>query len=56
MPAFNVFEATPIPSVEPRDISNAILFFASDESRYITGINQRVDAEPLLKGPDRLTG
>ncbi len=28
MPAFDVFQAMPIPYVEPRDISNAILFFA----------------------------
>jgi SDR family mycofactocin-dependent oxidoreductase len=47
-----VFQAMPIPYVEPRDISNAILFFASDEARYVTGINLRVDAGSLLKWPD----
>jgi SDR family mycofactocin-dependent oxidoreductase len=52
MPAFNVFQAMPIPFVEPRDISNAVLFFASDESRYVTGINLRVDAGSLLRWPD----
>jgi SDR family mycofactocin-dependent oxidoreductase len=52
MPAFNVFQAMPIPFVEPRDISNAVLFFASDEARYVTGINLRIDAGSLLKWPD----
>ena len=52
LPAFNMFQAMPIPYVEPRDISNAVLFFASDEARYITGINLRIDAGSLLKWPD----
>ncbi|MFM2073022.1 MAG: hypothetical protein RLZZ623_3286, partial [Actinomycetota bacterium] len=52
MPAFNIFQAMPIPYVEPRDISNAVLFFASDESRYVTGINLRIDAGSLLRWPD----
>ena len=52
MPAFNIFQAMPIPYVEPRDISNAVLFFASDEARYVTGINLRVDAGSLLRWPD----
>jgi SDR family mycofactocin-dependent oxidoreductase len=56
MPAFNVFQAMPIPFVEPRDISNAILFFASDEARYVTGINLRVDAGSLIKWPNGPTG
>jgi SDR family mycofactocin-dependent oxidoreductase len=51
-PAFTHFQAMPIPYVEPRDISNAVLFFASDESRYVTGINLRVDAGSLLKFPN----
>ena len=52
LPAFNVFQAMPIPYVEPRDISNAVLFFASDEARYVTGINLRIDAGSLIKWPD----
>ncbi|MGD9701269.1 MAG: mycofactocin-coupled SDR family oxidoreductase [Acidimicrobiia bacterium] len=52
MPAFMMFQAMPIPYVEPRDISNAVLFFASDESRYVTGINLRVDAGSLLRWPN----
>lgn len=41
----------PIPYVEPVDISNLMLFLASDESRYITGQQIRVDAGSLLKFP-----
>jgi (+)-trans-carveol dehydrogenase len=35
--------------VEPRDISNAVLFLASDEARFITGVSLPVDAGCLLK-------
>lgn len=35
--------ALPQPWVEPIDISNAVLFLASDEARYITGITLPVD-------------
>jgi SDR family mycofactocin-dependent oxidoreductase len=43
------FHALPIPYVDPVDIANAVLFFASDESRYITGVQLRVDAGALIK-------
>jgi SDR family mycofactocin-dependent oxidoreductase len=51
LPAFTMFQAMPIPYVEPIDISNLVLFLASDESRYITGQQIRVDAGSLLRGP-----
>jgi SDR family mycofactocin-dependent oxidoreductase len=47
--AFPAMQAMPIPYVEPRDISNLVLFLASDESRYMTGQNIRVDAGAMLK-------
>ncbi|EFG75414.1 oxidoreductase, SDR family [Mycobacterium parascrofulaceum ATCC BAA-614] len=39
----------PVGWVEPVDISNAVLFLASDESRYITGLPVTVDAGSMLK-------
>lgn len=39
----------PIGWVEPEDISNAVLFLASDESRYVTGLTLTVDAGSTLK-------
>ncbi|MBL7502764.1 mycofactocin-coupled SDR family oxidoreductase [Frankia sp. CNm7] len=39
----------PTPWVEPEDISNAVLFLASDDSRFITGVTLPVDAGTLLK-------
>ena len=41
--------ALPIPWVEPVDISNAVLFLASDEARYITGVTLPVDAGTVIK-------
>ncbi|MGK2865277.1 MAG: mycofactocin-coupled SDR family oxidoreductase [Mycobacterium sp.] len=39
----------PIGWVEPVDISNAVLFLASDESRYVTGLPVTIDAGSMLK-------
>lgn len=39
----------PIPWVEPRDISNAVAWLASDEARYVTGIALPVDAGSIAK-------
>ncbi|OBA74174.1 3-ketoacyl-ACP reductase [Mycobacterium sp. 1554424.7] len=36
--------AMPTPAVEPADVSNAVLFLLSDESRYVTGLQFKVDA------------
>ena len=51
-PAFTYFQAMPIPYVEPEDIANLAVFLASDESRYITGQQIRIDAGSLLKFPE----
>jgi (+)-trans-carveol dehydrogenase len=42
-------QALPIPWVDPVDISNALLFLASDEARYITGVTLPVDAGTTQK-------
>jgi SDR family mycofactocin-dependent oxidoreductase len=51
-PAFGVQQAMPIPYVEPEDISNTVLFLASDEARYVTGMQMRVDGGGYLKWYD----
>jgi (+)-trans-carveol dehydrogenase len=48
-PICQMFHTLPIPWVEAEDISNAVLFFASDESRYVTGVTLPVDAGSCLK-------
>lgn len=50
--AFTYFQAMPIPYVEPEDIANLGVFLASDDSRYITGQQIRVDAGSFLKFPN----
>ncbi|WP_137723973.1 mycofactocin-coupled SDR family oxidoreductase [Prescottella subtropica] len=39
----------PVPWVEPVDVSNAVLFLTSDESRYVTGLQMVVDAGQTQK-------
>ncbi|HEV7421857.1 MAG TPA: mycofactocin-coupled SDR family oxidoreductase [Mycobacterium sp.] len=51
-PVFGVQQAMKIPFIEPEDISNMILFLASDEARYVTGMQMRVDAGGYLKWYD----
>jgi SDR family mycofactocin-dependent oxidoreductase len=47
--SFRTTQPMPIPYVEPSDISNAVLFLASDESRYVTGLQMKVDAGAILR-------
>ena len=47
--AFATLNLMPVPWVEARDISNAVLFLASDEARYITGATLPVDAGANIK-------
>jgi SDR family mycofactocin-dependent oxidoreductase len=51
-PVFGVQQAMRIPFIEPEDISNAVLWLASDEARYVTGMQLRVDAGGYLKWYD----
>jgi NAD(P)-dependent dehydrogenase (short-subunit alcohol dehydrogenase family) len=48
-PICQLFHTLPIPWVEPVDISNAVLFLASDEARYVTGVTLPIDAGGCLK-------
>jgi len=48
-PVFQTLNALPVPWVESVDISNAVLFLASDEARYITGVTLPVDAGASVK-------
>ncbi|MEV5835043.1 mycofactocin-coupled SDR family oxidoreductase [Nocardia sp. NPDC052112] len=50
--AFPVQQVMPVPYVEPADISEMVVFLASDESRYVTGMQMRVDAGGYLRWYD----
>lgn len=46
-PVFKSLNMLPIPWIEPRDVSNAVLWLASDEARYVTGVALPIDAGAL---------
>ncbi|MER7002820.1 mycofactocin-coupled SDR family oxidoreductase [Dactylosporangium sp. NPDC000555] len=48
-PVSQAMHALPIPWVDARDVSNCVLFLASEEARYITGVALPVDAGVLVK-------
>jgi SDR family mycofactocin-dependent oxidoreductase len=47
--AFPAMNLMPVPYVQPEDISHAVLYLASDESRFVTGMQLRIDAGGYLK-------
>lgn len=51
MDSLPLMQAMPIPYIDPQDVSHLVAFLASDESRYITGLNIRLDAGAMLKTP-----
>nr|WTB28332.1 mycofactocin-coupled SDR family oxidoreductase [Streptomyces sp. NBC_00830]WTB35750.1 mycofactocin-coupled SDR family oxidoreductase [Streptomyces sp. NBC_00830] len=42
--------ALPVPHVPASDVSHAVVYLASDESRYVTGLQLKIDAGSLAKG------
>jgi SDR family mycofactocin-dependent oxidoreductase len=52
IPAMKAMNALPVPFVESIDVSNAVLYLASDMSRYVTGTALAVDAGAL--GPFKI--
>ena len=47
--AMTGMQAMPIPWVESIDVSNAVLWLASDEARYVTGVALPIDAGMTIK-------
>ncbi len=41
--------ALPVPMVEARDVSNAVLHLVSDDARYVTGTQMKVDAGVTIR-------
>jgi SDR family mycofactocin-dependent oxidoreductase len=46
---FPSLNAMPVPYVEPEEIASLVAFLVSDESRFITGVQHRVDAGAYVK-------
>jgi SDR family mycofactocin-dependent oxidoreductase len=46
---FRSVQAMPIPWVDPSDISYAVVYLASDESRYVTGLQLKVDGGATIQ-------
>jgi SDR family mycofactocin-dependent oxidoreductase len=46
---FPIQQVMPVPFIQPVDISNAVVYLASEEARYVTGMQMRVDAGAYLK-------
>jgi SDR family mycofactocin-dependent oxidoreductase len=47
--AVTLQNALPVEMIEPVDVSNAVLFLVSDESRYVTGLALKVDAGATIR-------
>lgn len=47
--SFPAMQAMPVPYIEPADVSAAVVFMASDDARFITGSQLRIDAGGYVK-------
>ncbi|MET0900543.1 MAG: mycofactocin-coupled SDR family oxidoreductase [Mycobacterium sp.] len=47
--SFPAMQAMPVPYIEPQDVSNSVVFLASDDSRFVTGMQLRIDAGGFVK-------
>ncbi|MFK4106878.1 mycofactocin-coupled SDR family oxidoreductase [Streptomyces sp. NPDC019531] len=48
VPGLTTVQAMPIPFVEPVDVSHAVVYLVSDESRFVTGLHLKVDGGALV--------
>jgi SDR family mycofactocin-dependent oxidoreductase len=48
-PSFQDFHGMPVPYLDPVDVSHAVTYLISDESRYVTGVQLKVDAGAVVK-------
>ena len=48
-PVFASLNVLPVPWIEARDVSEAVLWLASDRARYVTGVALPVDAGTVIK-------
>jgi len=46
---FASLNVLPVPWIQPSDVTNAVVWLATDESRYVTGIVLPIDAGTLVK-------
>lgn len=46
---FRAMHRMPVSMIDPKDISNAVVYLASDDSRYVTGLQLKVEAGALLR-------
>ena len=44
-----MMNALPVEMIEPQDVSNAVLFLASDEAQYVTGLELTVDCGNAIR-------
>ena len=47
--AFRGLNAMPVPWIEPEDVTNAVVYLASDQGRYISGTQFRIDAGSAVR-------